>query len=198
MLVIYLSMCFTTLVSVNGYKSGAPVVACDSMTPGHNVEAQVCWTNLLKSLTSLLNRYSEEKKNQELATLLRIWTDPDSKQPKAKIKISPRKSLTKLFIFWRRSSWSSSVDFTTKPWSWVRTPPLPLIWHKSMIVSQKKINTANQVFRLWNKIFLKENVIKKVFSYKRCQNLIRWRLISPNCPKSFKNLSIFHKVSNIL
>jgi hypothetical protein len=26
---------------VHGYKSGAPIVACDSMAPGHNVEAQV-------------------------------------------------------------------------------------------------------------------------------------------------------------
>ena len=41
MLVIFL--CFAAFVaSVNGYKSGAPVVACDNMTPGHNVEAQVC------------------------------------------------------------------------------------------------------------------------------------------------------------
>ena len=38
MLVLYLSL---FAVAVNGYKSGAPVVACDSMTPGHNVEAQV-------------------------------------------------------------------------------------------------------------------------------------------------------------
>ena len=38
MLVLYLSL---FVVAVNGYKSGAPVVACDSMTPGHNVEAQV-------------------------------------------------------------------------------------------------------------------------------------------------------------
>lgn len=38
MLVLYLSL---LVVAVNGYKSGAPVVACDSMTPGHNVEAQI-------------------------------------------------------------------------------------------------------------------------------------------------------------
>lgn len=40
---MYLSVCFAAIavVTVNGYKSGAPVVACDNMTPGHNVEAQV-------------------------------------------------------------------------------------------------------------------------------------------------------------
>lgn len=38
MLVIYLSL---FVAVAHGYKSGAPVVACDSMTPGHNVEAQV-------------------------------------------------------------------------------------------------------------------------------------------------------------
>jgi len=30
-----------TIVGSYGYKTGAPVVACDTMTPGHNVEAQV-------------------------------------------------------------------------------------------------------------------------------------------------------------
>ena len=39
MLVIFLSMLF--VAAANGYKSGAPVVACDSMTPGHNVESQI-------------------------------------------------------------------------------------------------------------------------------------------------------------
>lgn len=39
MLVIFLSLLF--VAAANGYKSGAPVVACDSMTPGHNVESQI-------------------------------------------------------------------------------------------------------------------------------------------------------------
>lgn len=49
MLVMYLSVCFAAIavVTVNGYKSGAPVVACDNMTPGHNVEAQVCLIQIL-------------------------------------------------------------------------------------------------------------------------------------------------------
>jgi hypothetical protein len=35
-------ICLTALIAAaSGYKSGAPIVACDSMAPGHNVEAQI-------------------------------------------------------------------------------------------------------------------------------------------------------------
>lgn len=38
MLVIYLLL---FVAAAHGYKSGAPIVACDSMMPGHKVEPQI-------------------------------------------------------------------------------------------------------------------------------------------------------------